>query len=980
MMRRTEETVVELPFIETAKLVGYIYRDGTVITPEFHPEERSSMKDVILQKTFTDSLVRLNPNITQSQIHEIFQKFKQIHTDQFQGNKEIYEMMTQGVKLSVDTPSGKKDKHFRIISEDPKENTYNIINQLKIHGSKKNIKPDILIYINGLPIVLTECKYSGTESQPLNAGLNQIQVYMKKAPQLFLFNQILISTYKDKAYAGTITGFPTFFNEWLDTYPFDIKTQNQQESMIWGLLHPENLTEILFNHILFEGSSKIMPRYQQYRAVRKTMKVLSQEASPKKERSGIIFHTQRSGKTYTMINLARTLHKDLPDYKIVFLVDRVDLEVQHLKTFKNTLNKPIIEIDSTKELFSELKTDKSNIVFAMIHKFRDDEVFPLLNNSSKIIVVVDEAHRSQYKLLGSNLNRALPNAPKIGFTGTPLFKNDKTTEEFGEIIDLYPRSQAIADKCTVPLKYENRLPLVDADLKAIKEDESFILSGLTKEQKEQGIKKFVTVSSLYNSLPVIKVITKDIITHFKTVVEPEGFKAMLVTESKEIAYQYHQMIKSLNGPKSTIVFSGNHNDPEYLLEFSKADRNNKDIENFKSFDGDIKILIVVDKLLTGFNAPICQTMYFCKKIKEHNLAQAIDRPVTPYITPNQNSKQFGLIIDYCGIKDDIQETIELFDKDVDKLNVYKDVSNDLELLKEAQDLFINKSASDIDLNQFEESLLKYKDNKKREELFHYYKEFNKAINNLLPSEDAQTYLYHSKKYLKFIKELTVLYSQKEELGLEDIGEKIKSILNEHVKAQKIETTGQSIDILSAEFLTKKIDKRNKTELQCAEAQYAIKKYIDTNRHNDPIFFDKLAEKVEKVLEKYKNNAKELLSQLLLLRQELLNQEKKAQTLGLQTDDLPKFNYIQDFLLKNTNLNTEDQQVIVDEIVPKLKSIKQIILDKGSEQEGLYKDSNISEIKNKTIDLLADFHDDKVDYKTYSDRLSVLASELIEKYR
>lgn len=971
-MKRTEETIVEFPFIETCKKVGYTHIDGRTLTPEFHIDERPSMKDVLLHKTLKDSLKRLNPIITNDQIKEIFSTLTQVRPNLFEANKEIYSLLTKGIKLTVDSKNGKKDKTFRILSEDPKENVYYVVNQMKIYGSKENIKPDIILFINGIPVVVPECKYSGTESNPLNAGLHQLQVYMQKVPTLFNFNQILISTFKEKAIAGSITGFNLYFNEWKDTYPHNIKTDNLQETMIYGLLHPENLTDIIFNHINFEGSSKTIPRYQQYRAVKKAMNALKQESKPRVDRGGIIFHTQRSGKTYTMINLAKTMHKELPDYKIVFLVDRVDLEKQHLNTFNSTLNKPIKEIDSASDLIEELKTDSSNIVFAMIHKFKDDEVFPLLNKSNKIIVVIDEAHRSQYKLLGANLNRALPNAPKLGFTGTPLFKDDKTMKEFGEILDSYTRSEAVADNCTVPLKYENRMPNVDADLEAIKEDESFVLSGISKEDKDKGIKSYVNTSNIYNSKPVIKVICKDIIKHFTQVVEPEGFKAMIVTESKKVAYQYFQMLKELNGPEATIIVSGDHNQEEYLNDFTDANKHDKEIANYKSEQGNIKILIVVDKLLTGFNAPICQTIYFCKKLKEHSLAQAIDRPVTPY--PN---KTYGLIIDYCGIRDDLEETIQLFDRYQDRESVYKDIKEESNTLKSVWETF-EKKAFDIDLNNYEASFLKYSDEKKREELFHYFREANKCINILLPSAEAVLYSTKSKSYLKFIKELRGVYNQ-ENLDLSEIGNKIKKILDDHVKAEKIENRPEAVDILSPEFL--KVVKSHKTiEVQAAEAQYAIKKYIQTNRKNDPIFFDKMAEKVQKVLEKYNENIAEQLNQILKIRDEVENEKNRASHLGIQLEDMPVLHKIQKFLSENTNLDSDEIGVIRSRIVPKLNQVKDLILEKKSQQDGLYKETNLNEIKAFVSDLMDKFYDEKEEYEIYSNRAETLAAELIETYR
>lgn len=977
MSKRTEETVVEIPFVETCVQVGYVHLNGLTLSPDFNSKERLTFKDVILNDTFKNSLKKLNPSIIDAQVSEIVQLLKVQRPSVFEANKEIYNYLTKGIKLTTDTKTGKKDQTFRLISEDHSENIYHVVNQFKIQGLTENIRPDIILFINGLPITLVECKYSGTEASPLTAGFDQIKVYERKVPQLFYFNQILISTYKDKAQFGSITGIPNSLYEWKETYPFNKQGLNSQDTMIWGLLHPENITDILFNHIGFEDSAKLLPRYQQFRAVKKTISLISEEKAPRIERGGLVFHTQRSGKTFTMINLAKALHKQLPDYKIVFLVDRTDLEVQHLKSFKKTLEYPVVEIDDSQELQKELKTNSSNIVFGMIHKFRDDEKYEELNASHKIIVIVDEAHRSQYKSLGANLNRALPNAPKIGFTGTPLFKNDTSVKEFGKIIDSYTRSEAVADKCTVPLKYESRLPVIEAEIKKIESDESLMLGKVDKKLKDKAIRRFVNVSNIFNSQPVIAVIAKDIINHYTTVVEPEGFKAMIVVEDKATSIEYLKMIKLYSSLNATIIVSGDHNDPPEMKPYTDSVIHESQIEEFKDKNGKLKILIVVAKLLTGFNAPICQVLYFCKKLKEHSLAQAIDRPITPY--PN---KQYGLIVDYVGIRESLEETIKMFDDPSHQKDIYQDIKNDFETIKEKHKEFL-KYAYEIDLSKdYSDQFLIFESQEKRDSLMDSYRDFNKAINILLPDPEAVKYAMIAKKYLKFIKELRGFYLD-ESMGLSEIGEKIKILLNDHIKVDDITSLEEPIDVLSVEFLTQ-VKSRSKVEVQKAEVLYAIKKYVKTNRNHDPVYFDKVSKKVEEVLSLFNGNSAEHLKELLKLREEIKSQESYAKSINLEFKDLPKLHTIQEFVNNNSDLSINDKSSVAINLLPVLEEAMSLIQGYKNKIDGLDKPENIQKIKSQISEMMSDafFKEDnsKADYSLFMDRAELLAIDLVDKYR
>jgi type I restriction enzyme R subunit len=440
---------------------------------------------------------------------------------------------------------------------------------------------------------------------------------------------------------------------------------DSQHVLMAGLFTKRNFLDLIQNFTVFEPVEgrivKKLARYQQFRAVHKTLQRIK-TGTTRKERGGVIWHTQGSGKSLTMVFLAVKMRRDpdLRDYKLVFVTDRTQLDQQLTATFERAQGETVYHADSVAHLKELLSKDSSDLVTAMTQKFQEDEDaldrFPL-NTSEKIIVLADEAHRTQYGTLGVAINSGLPHAPKIAFTGTPLIKSRKTHNEFGPYIDTYTIEQAVEDGATVQILYEGR----EAQTKVTGDsldrlfDEYF--QDKTVEEKVAIRRKYGTERAVLEAPQRLRWVCLDLLKHYRDHVQPSGFKAMIVTSSRRAAVLYKETLDELEAPPSECIISSRHNDSEFFTRYTEATRQKQHIENFKKplAEHPLSFLVVKDMLLTGFDAPLCQVMYLDRKLTEHTLLQAIARVNRTY-----TGKSRGFIVDYYGLSDYLTEALEMF--------------------------------------------------------------------------------------------------------------------------------------------------------------------------------------------------------------------------------------------------------------------------------------------------------------------------------
>ena len=670
----TETALAEQSVIDWLKELGYEYKFGPDISPGGLVPERKDPREVILIDRLKRSLKRLNPELSDKILDEVIEKLTTFeHPNLEIANKEIYKMLTEGVKIEVRDEKGDlKGKIVKIFDfENPQNNEFLAVNQFTIQGIEKVRRPDLVVFINGIPLAIFELKNPTIEEATLRTAFDQLQDYKKDIPEIFQYNQILAISDLSEARYGTISSPWEWFKVWrgIEAEDEKLKGMSELEVLVKGLFQTRRILDIVENFIVFEADSekevskytKKIALYHQYfganKAVVSTLKTIAPEANKK---IGVLWHTQGSGKTLSMVFYVNKVKKltALNSPTIVFLTDRNDLDNQFFKTFLRTGYAALAkQAESIENLKDRLKTAVAELIFTTIQKFAGED-FEILSKRHNIIVIADEAHRSQYAKLAANARKALPNASFMGITATPISLENRDTQlVFGEYISAYPMSQSIKDGATVPIYYEGRLvPLHLTDMWI---DEKFdeLMAEVDFEAKESLKRKFVNLERAVAAPDRLQKIAKDILNHFNSR-GLEG-KAMIVTISRKTAVEMYRLISSLEGaPEMAVVIS---KPEEYKDQIQKEIRAAEIETRFKTPEDPLKLVVVCDMWITGFDVPHLHTMYFDKPLKNHSLMQAIARVNRVF-----KDKPGGLIVDYIGIADDLRKALSIYDRKMRK--------------------------------------------------------------------------------------------------------------------------------------------------------------------------------------------------------------------------------------------------------------------------------------------------------------------------
>ena len=643
------------------------------------------VNEVLLESELKAALIRLNPEIAQlpTRAEEVIYKLRAIillvnQVGLVRANEEFFQWMT-GEKTM---PFGENNRHVpvRLIDFDEiGNNSYIATNQYRIHHRETKI-PDIVLIINGLPVVIGEAKTPIRPSVSWLDGAHEVhEVYENSVPALFVPNILSFATEGKELYYGAVRSKLEYWAPWRIEGDEDALAKRLGLSEIGkelsNLLHPARLLDILQNFSLFTTNkkkqrSKVICRFQQYEGANKIVERVK-EGRVKK---GLIWHFQGSGKSLLMVFAAQKLRKaaELKSPTVIVLVDRTDLDTQISGTF-NAADIPNVEMtDSISELQNLLERDTRKIIISMIHKFRDAK--PNMNTRDNIIVLVDEAHRTQEGDLGRQMRAALPNAFLFGLTGTPVNKADKNTfwafgapEDSGGYMSRYTFHDSIRDNATLPLHFEPRLLDVHVDKSTL--DQAFAAfqesAALTDEEADALNKKSAKMAAFLKAPERVSKIVADIALHFKEKVEPHGFKAMIVTPDRHACVQYKEELdKHFPTEASTVVISTTANDTFEFKQKWALDKGGQEkvTEAFNDSISEPQFLIVTAKLLTGFDAPILQTIYLDKSLKDHTLLQAVCR--TNRLYPN---KTFGRIVDYFGVFDDAAKALQFDEESIQKV-------------------------------------------------------------------------------------------------------------------------------------------------------------------------------------------------------------------------------------------------------------------------------------------------------------------------
>ncbi|WP_329806394.1 type I restriction endonuclease subunit R [Flavobacterium facile] len=643
------------------------------------------VNEVLLESELKAALIRLNPEINQNEqfADEVIYKLRAILLSVNQiglvkANEEFFKWMCGDKTM----PFGENNRHvpIKLIDfDDILNNTYLVTNQYRVHSRETKI-PDIVLLINGLPVVVGEAKTPIRPSVSWLDGAHEIHdIYENSIPQLFVPNILSFATEGKTFYYGGIRTPLEFWAPWrIDDEEDKLAKQlglGEIGKELSNLLHPVRLLDILQNFSLFTSNKKkqrikILCRFQQYEGANKIVERVKEG----KIKKGLIWHFQGSGKSLLMVFAAQKLRKmqELKSPTVIVLVDRTDLDTQITGTFNAADIANVVTTESISELQTLLERDTRKIIISMIHKFRDAK--PDMNTRDNIIVLVDEAHRTQEGDLGRQMRAALPNAFLFGLTGTPVNKADKNTfwafgasEDEGGYMSRYTFHDSIRDSATLPLHFEPRLVDVHVDKETI--DKVFKVfkdeAALTDEEADALNKKSAKMAAFLKSPERVAKIVEDIAKHFNEKVLPHGYKAMIVTPDRYACVQYKEELdKYFATEASKVVISTTANDDFEFKQKWGLDKSQQEkvVDDFNTANSELKFLIVTAKLLTGFDAPILQTLYLDKSIKDHTLLQAICR--TNRLYPG---KSFGRIVDYFGVFDDAAKALEFDEKSVSQM-------------------------------------------------------------------------------------------------------------------------------------------------------------------------------------------------------------------------------------------------------------------------------------------------------------------------
>jgi type I restriction enzyme R subunit len=1080
-----EYSNVEKPFLEKLRDLNWkVIDQGSKGIPQ-DPEKslRSSFKEVTLKSEFLTVIKRINVLdgkewLTDKQLEELYADITQTEKSSLsllEANKTVFEKLIGKVKTTVaeNEVTGDQSPLVKLIDFDNWDNnSYVAINQFRIvtpGGPREGIIPDIVLFVNGLPLVVIECKDVDV-SDPISEGINQIMRYSNTREddfginegeeKLFHYNLFSIATHGEEARFGTITGDFEYYLNWKDIFPevyktFDITTyaaeervryganglhkepEVRQEVAIFGLLNKEILTDVLRHFTIFmeikEGVEvKVVCRYQQYRAVGKIIERL-RKGTNGKTRSGVVWHTQGSGKSLTMVFFVRKLRSqnDLKDFKVIMMVDRLDLEDQLSETARLTGEfKESNIVHSRRELVPKLSGNASDLNMVMIHKFVQDELkhstalmkafvkegevpifkpFDVVNSSDRIVIMIDEAHRTQGGDMGDNFFTAFPNAAKIAFTGTPLLTDrhkQKTHERFGgsgEFIDTYKIREAVDDRATLDIVYIGKTSKDNIKSKeALEKEFEDVFKERTKEEKEEIQKRYGTMQAYLENTDRLTKIANDLVDHYVNEILPNGYKAMVVASSVLAAarYQYlidkaiiarldlekskpepdEELIKQIAFLKtSTIVTKQDNNEPAFISQARKKAKELNAIENFKKDfnykvdeDGNyvkpetgVAFLCVCDKLLTGFDAPIAQVMYLDKNIREHDLLQAIAR-----VNRTKGTKSHGILVDYYGVSNHLKDALKIWgtedEEDIQELLKYfHDINKEIPVLEARYNrmiqLFTDRGVKDF--KNFAEQKISDKDEDFsvaekcielaaeipfRAQFDTYLKAFFDSLDLLFHTDAAGKYYIPAKRFGYLLVRIKNRYKDPS-MDLKWAKPKIRKMIDAHLETLGINSRIPPVSILSDKFL-KEVDKFGKnSKSKASEMEHAIRRHIKVNIDKDPGMYKRFLQRLEEILVRYKENWDQIVQEFENLRNEIADGRKNQnEESGLNEQELPFYDLVLLSVYEGVEIEESEKEKL-KEIVSQIVDNLQEAINKPNFWKG--REAEIRKLQGQIDDLL-----------------------------
>lgn len=884
------------PAIELLESMGYTY-----ISPEDCEKQRGSKYHVLLRDVLRGQLRRLNRyayasvenEFSAANIERAMEDLDEPLTDGLvRTSEKIYDALLLG-RSHLETVGEGKMLSFNlkyIDWDNLQNNVLHVTEEFAVDSQDKqhNARPDIVLFINGIPFAVIECKAPQVSVEQAVEQMirNQQAEYI---PQLFKYAQVVLATNKNTVKYAT-TGTPKKFwnvwkeqnTEWLQTKLDTLvagRIPTEQDKNIISLFSRDRIFELIRYFILFDANVKKICRYQQYFAIKEIMKTINENDEKGNRQSGVIWHTQGSGKSLTMVMLAKYILMELASChpRVVIVTDRKELDGQIAATFSHTRLNPA-RATSGRHLVELVNSEKADVITSIINKFNTAERQEAKNYSRDVFILVDESHRSNYGLMATKMRSVFPNACYIGFTGTPLMKREKNTmSKFGKLIHKYTIKDGVEDGAIVPLIYEGRFVEQKVDEENIDLWFKQTTKRLTDAQKEDLRKKWSSIRRLTSTDARIKRIALDISEHFVEGYKDTGFKAMLATNYKRDAIRYLECFEKFGDLTCAVVISppdmresvddadeGTDNLViaywnKMMRQYGDADRYEEAMKN-KFCDGEIDILIVCSKLLTGFDAPICQVLYIDKELKEHGLLQAIARTNRLY-----EGKDYGLIVDYRGLIEKLDTAMDMYSgaglenfDGGDLKGVVVDVMVAVGNLRNAYSQMVELFAPVSDTSDSEAVEVFLADDKLREEFYNLLCAFGRALNlvlnaeqayNAVPKDERKKYQDTFIFFAKVRRSVKIRYC--DAIDNSEYEPLMQNLLDTHLSVAGLRQITTPIDILNKDDFEKELDELGSLRAKADAITSKMTKSISEKRDENPAYYDSFSKRIKEALDLYK---------------------------------------------------------------------------------------------------------------------------------
>lgn len=882
------------PAIELLKKMGYVE-----LKPEESTRQRGNCYNVLLKDVLREQLRRINRfsyggkerSFSDANIERAITELEAPTAEGLvASSRKIYDALQMGKSFPEFVDEGRQlHFDFRYIDwENLENNVFHVTREFTVQSldGQNEVRVDIVAFINGIPFAAIECKNpSIPHTKAIEQHLrNQRPEYI---PQLYRFTQILVAANKHHLNYATTGSGRKYWMEWKEQDQafrdselgrlVENRQTTPQDIALVSLFSHQRVLELLRFFILYDGNVKKICRYHQYFAIKAILNRVDMRDDNENRCGGVVWHTQGSGKSLTMVMLARYLLMKFKNSRVVVVTDRKELDRQITETFAHTRLKPS-RAESGRKLANLLKEDHSDIITALINKFSWVEQNAVISPSRDVFILVDESHRTNYGLLATKMRTVFPNGCYIGFTGTPLMKSEKNTmQKFGGLIHKYTILDGVEDGAVVPLVYDGRFVDQTVDRKNIDRWFEDMTQLLSDKQKDDLKRKWSTLERLSSTSERIRIISLDIYNHFVSNIKPTGFKAMLATNFKRDAVRYLECLESL-GLKCAVVISPpdmreNPDDDtdtsdvsvrQFWEEMMKKYRNDDEYESdikARFCRGEIDILIVCSKLLTGFDAPICQVLYLDKALKEHGLLQAIARTNRLY-----EGKDYGLIIDYRQLFGELDSALDLYSghalesfESHDLRGLAVDICKVIPELAQAYSRLLDLLAPVSNKEDAEEIEVFLEDDDVRKEFYNRVCEFGRKLATILTSPRAYMAIPRDlcQRYQDFFtfcskirRSVKIRYC--DAIDNSEYESKMQNLLDTYMSVAGLKRITNPVNIFNQEAFDEELNALGTSRAKADAIVHNINKNIHQHRDENPAFYDSFSQRIEEVLEAFRN--------------------------------------------------------------------------------------------------------------------------------